>query len=259
MERGTPTWSTERFGSAVMTVRAEKSTRLPMRLPRMRPSLPFKRCRIVFSGLPPRCFSWTPSFALASLSNSALTLYCNSSSNCPTMCGASPARQSWSSVLFAFTMLTSWCVRSSSDRWPASPNCTDGRTCGGGTGSTVTKSHSGRACFGSRPRSFASRSEMFRRTSCARCADRICFRSPEPGTCSSSFWNSTSNDCAERFRNAGWRAPQPYEHSRRSAPSAIAWSSSSFVANSQRFWVRQSACMASRRRWLLKRCAAMTR
>ena len=40
MLRGTPTWSMRRFGSGVMTVRAEKSTRLPIRLPRMRPSLP---------------------------------------------------------------------------------------------------------------------------------------------------------------------------------------------------------------------------
>jgi hypothetical protein len=51
------TWSMPRLGSAVMTVRAEKSTRLPMRLPRMRPSLPLSRCRIVLSGLPDRCVS----------------------------------------------------------------------------------------------------------------------------------------------------------------------------------------------------------
>lgn len=43
------TWSICRLGSAVMTVRPEKSTRLPIRLPRMRPSLPLRRCAIVLS------------------------------------------------------------------------------------------------------------------------------------------------------------------------------------------------------------------
>ena len=64
-----------------MTVRAEKSTRFPIKFPRMRPSLPFSRCRMVLRGFPPLCFSCTPSLALASLSNNALTLYCNNSSN----------------------------------------------------------------------------------------------------------------------------------------------------------------------------------
>mmetsp|Transcript_12103 Transcript_12103/g.35974 ORF Transcript_12103/g.35974 Transcript_12103/m.35974 type:complete len:210 (-) Transcript_12103:668-1297(-) len=209
MDRGTPTWSTDRFGSAVMTVRAEKSTRLPMRLPRRRPSLPLRRWRMVLRGLPPRCFSCTPSLAFASLSKSALTLYWSSSSNWDTMWGASPAVTSCSSVRLALTTLTSWCVRSSSERWFESPSATDGRTWGGGTGRTVTKSHSGRAKRTSNPRRPASRSEMLRRTSCARCAERICLRSPEPGTCSSSGWNSTSMDCAVRLRKDGWSAPQP--------------------------------------------------
>ena len=165
MDRGTPTWSMDRFGSAVMTVRALKSTRLPMRLPRMRPSLPLSRWRIVFSGLPPRCRSWTPSLALASLSKRALTLYWSSSSNWETTWFASPARQSDSSVLFALTMFTSWCVRSSSDRAFESLSWMDGRTWGGATGSTVMRSHSGRANLGSRPSIFASLSEMLRSTS----------------------------------------------------------------------------------------------
>ena len=103
---GTPTWSTDRFGSAVITVRAEKSTRFPIRFPRMRPSLPLSRCLIVFRGFPPLCFSCTPSLALASLSKSALTLYCNNSSNWETMWGASPALHNCSSVLLALTMFT---------------------------------------------------------------------------------------------------------------------------------------------------------
>lgn len=42
MERGTPSWSMEMLGSPEMTVLAEKSTRLPMRFPLTRPSLPCK-------------------------------------------------------------------------------------------------------------------------------------------------------------------------------------------------------------------------
>mmetsp|Transcript_7611 Transcript_7611/g.21334 ORF Transcript_7611/g.21334 Transcript_7611/m.21334 type:complete len:210 (+) Transcript_7611:4072-4701(+) len=209
MDRGTPTWSTLRFGSAVITVLAEKSTRFPIKLPLIRPSLPLSRCLIVFNGFPPRCFSCTPSLALASLSNNALTLYWSNSSNWDTMWGASPARHNCSKVLLAFTMFTSWCVRSSSDRWFESPSCTLGRTWGGGTGNTVSRSHSGRACRGSRPSSLASRSDTFRSTSCALCALRICLRSPEPGTCSSSAENSTSMLCAFLFRNWGCNAPQP--------------------------------------------------
>jgi len=52
MVRGTPTWSIRRFGSGVMTVRAEKSTRFPIRLPRIRPSFAFSRCLIDFNGRP---------------------------------------------------------------------------------------------------------------------------------------------------------------------------------------------------------------
>ena len=37
------TWSTRRLGSGEMTVRPEKSTRLPLRLPRNRPCLPLSR------------------------------------------------------------------------------------------------------------------------------------------------------------------------------------------------------------------------
>ena len=57
MDRGTPTWSICRLGSGVMTVRAEKSTRLPMRLPRTRPSLPFRRCFMDLRGRPDFCIA----------------------------------------------------------------------------------------------------------------------------------------------------------------------------------------------------------
>lgn len=41
---GTQTWSMRTLGSGEMTVRPEKSTRLPDRLPRKRPCLPFSLC-----------------------------------------------------------------------------------------------------------------------------------------------------------------------------------------------------------------------
>ena len=53
--RGTPTWSTLRLGSGVMTVLAEKSTRFPIRFPRTLPSLPFSLCFTDFSGRPDFC------------------------------------------------------------------------------------------------------------------------------------------------------------------------------------------------------------
>ena len=54
MRRGTPSSSMLMLGSGVMTVRAEKSTRLPMRLPRMRPSLWPKRSLMVLKRRPVR-------------------------------------------------------------------------------------------------------------------------------------------------------------------------------------------------------------
>ena len=40
------TWSIRRFGSGVMTVRAEKSTRLPIKFPRIRPSLLYTKTSV---------------------------------------------------------------------------------------------------------------------------------------------------------------------------------------------------------------------
>ena len=51
---GTPSSLMDKLGSGVMTERAEKSTRLPMRLPRTRPPLPFKRSLMDFSLRPDR-------------------------------------------------------------------------------------------------------------------------------------------------------------------------------------------------------------
>lgn len=73
---GTPTVSIGRFGSGVITVRAEKSTRLPIRLPRMRPSLPFNRCFIDFNGRPPFCVACNSTLPAASASSIAEKCYC---------------------------------------------------------------------------------------------------------------------------------------------------------------------------------------
>lgn len=55
---GTPTSSKSRLGSPVMTVWAEKSTRLAIKLPRRHPSLPFNLARIAFTGQPDFCNAW---------------------------------------------------------------------------------------------------------------------------------------------------------------------------------------------------------
>jgi len=41
-----------------MTVRAEKSTRFPIKLPRIRPSLPFRRALMAFNGRPDFCMAF---------------------------------------------------------------------------------------------------------------------------------------------------------------------------------------------------------
>ena len=54
MLHGTPSSSNMRFGSGVMTVRAEKSTRFPIKFPRMRPAFPLRRSLMDLIGLPLR-------------------------------------------------------------------------------------------------------------------------------------------------------------------------------------------------------------
>ena len=57
MGMGTPTSFMLRLGSGEITVRAEKLTRLPDRLPLNLPSLPFKRWERVLRGLPDLCLA----------------------------------------------------------------------------------------------------------------------------------------------------------------------------------------------------------
>mmetsp|Transcript_10070 Transcript_10070/g.31761 ORF Transcript_10070/g.31761 Transcript_10070/m.31761 type:complete len:270 (+) Transcript_10070:3863-4672(+) len=171
---GTPTWSMPRLGSGVMTERPEKLTRLPIRLPRTRPYLPFKRDRSVLSGRPPRCVDCATE--ASSLSSSVAQWYCSCSRNSSCACGGSPRRMPSSSASFERTMSAYLYVRSSSPR--AAPSViTAGRTGGGATGSTVTTIQSGRAKRGSNPSSRASSSEMRRRISSAFCGNSVWLRS----------------------------------------------------------------------------------
>ena len=71
---GTPSWSRSRFGSGVMTDRAEKFTRLPLRLPRMRPSLPLIRLFTHLSARPERCCATGRPWCVLSVSTA--TWYC---------------------------------------------------------------------------------------------------------------------------------------------------------------------------------------
>ena len=141
MVRGTPTWSMRRFGSGVITARAEKSTRFPIRLPRIRPSLLFSLCLIDFNGRPLLCTALgSPG---RSLSLNVATWYCSILMSSAMMCEADPfcsLRISW---LLALTMSASLCVRSS---WHRALPCitTEGRTGSGGTGRMVMIIQSGR-------------------------------------------------------------------------------------------------------------------
>lgn len=61
MVRGTPTWSIDRLGSGVITARAEKSTRFPIKFPLTRPSLLFSLCFTDLSGRPDFCMAYSKS------------------------------------------------------------------------------------------------------------------------------------------------------------------------------------------------------
>mmetsp|Transcript_18841 Transcript_18841/g.58615 ORF Transcript_18841/g.58615 Transcript_18841/m.58615 type:complete len:202 (+) Transcript_18841:923-1528(+) len=166
MLTGTPTSSIEMLGSAVMTVRALKSTRLPIRLPRMRPSLPFRRWQMDLMGRPERCVATgTPGTVLSMY---VITWYCTSFVYSARMCAGAPSWSCDTSLALARTISLSLCVRSSSERAPSM--ATEGRTGGGGTGSTVSTIQSGRAYVGSSPSSLTSSSEILRRISCTRSA-----------------------------------------------------------------------------------------
>ena len=100
-------------------------------------------------------------------------------------------------------------MRSSSQRGPAPPSKeTDGRTCGGGTGTTVQISHSGLQKRGSKPSTLQSSSEMFFRMRCASAAVSTRFGSPPPGMSCASVANSMMSPIASGLRMYfGWSRP----------------------------------------------------
>ena len=178
MDQGTPSSSSMRLGSGVITVRALKSTRLPIRLPRMRPALPFRRSEIDLMGRPERVIArgWPATV----LSMNVMMWYWSSSVNsCTTCCGA-PFCSCRCRFLFVRTISMSFTVRSSSDRVLLS-NATDGRTGCGGTGSACRMNHEGCACIGSKPKILQSSSLTFLRMDSAFSGVITCLRSPPSG------------------------------------------------------------------------------
>ena len=156
---GTPTWWIPKLGSAVMTVRAEKSTRFPIKLPRIRPSLALSLWLNVFRGRPLRCV--TCGIPRNSLFMKAAQLCCSACSNCSTMMLGSPFFMAVLRAMLHLTMLTSWCVKSSSDELAPPPITTEGRTWRGGTGMTEMHIHSGLAHVTSSPSDLISSSLIF--------------------------------------------------------------------------------------------------
>mmetsp|Transcript_524 Transcript_524/g.1445 ORF Transcript_524/g.1445 Transcript_524/m.1445 type:complete len:264 (-) Transcript_524:476-1267(-) len=204
MERGTPTCSIERLGSGVMTVRAEKSTRFPIRLPRTRPCFPFSRSEIALSGRPDlvvACRGTSGELLVISVA----WWYCSRRANSAMMCEGAPFCSLTLSIVFALMMSASLCVMSSSDLPP--PAETPGRTCGGGMGSTLTSSHSGRQLVGSSPSSWQCASEILEKIWCARSASTTCFSFTVPFSLNS---NMNCNSGGESRRTVeGCTCPQP--------------------------------------------------
>mmetsp|Transcript_5070 Transcript_5070/g.20351 ORF Transcript_5070/g.20351 Transcript_5070/m.20351 type:complete len:219 (-) Transcript_5070:623-1279(-) len=178
MDHGTPSSSSIRLGSGVITVRAEKSTRLPIKLPRIRPAFPLSRSEMDLIGRPDRVSA--RGMPATVLSMNVMMWYCSSSVNSPMTCCGAPFCSCRCKFLFVRTISISFTVRSSSERVDAS-NATEGRTGCGGTGRTLRMNHEGCACSGSKPKMRQSSSETFLRISNARSAVTICLRSPPSG------------------------------------------------------------------------------
>ena len=105
------TWLMLRFGSPVMTVRAEKSTRFPIKFPRTRPSLAFNLSEMDLRGRPDFCMALgTPGSVL---SITVTTWNCNIFTSSSITCAAAPDCSLRRSCAFVFTMSHNLCVTSS--------------------------------------------------------------------------------------------------------------------------------------------------
>mmetsp|Transcript_41540 Transcript_41540/g.111352 ORF Transcript_41540/g.111352 Transcript_41540/m.111352 type:complete len:296 (-) Transcript_41540:291-1178(-) len=213
MDRGTPTWSQLMVGSPVMTVRAEKSQRLPIRLPRTRPSLPLMRWRSDLMALPLRCVDCgCPAISLFIM---VATWYCSSCSCSRIKVCVRPFCFWFRSVALHFRTSPSLNVMSSSPRAPSS-DIMAGRTCGGDTARTEITIQSGRANLGSNPNFITSSSEIRFKISSAWSANNSC--SP---IMSGSILSGASSCCfavgigyltlklRPDLKTVGWGAPQP--------------------------------------------------
>lgn len=207
IDKGTPTSSRLILGSGVMTVRAEKSTRLPIKFPLTRPSFPRSRWLRVLRGLPERCMAWMNvkkrgkweiihelkehkkvrlCILLEKIIKKILCQIWKRTCGCPG---------NWLSMKVAIWNCNNWA--NSLITWAGAPfsSCffrfwlalimsanlyvrsssprrvgsmtIVGLTCGGGTGITVRISQSGRAYLGLNPSAIQSSSVIFFKISCA--------------------------------------------------------------------------------------------
>mmetsp|Transcript_103443 Transcript_103443/g.166763 ORF Transcript_103443/g.166763 Transcript_103443/m.166763 type:complete len:260 (+) Transcript_103443:541-1320(+) len=224
-------------GSPVITVRAEKSTRFPMRLPRTRPSLPLMRWRRDLIDLPLRCCAWgCPASSLLYIVAMWYCSICCCSSNTD---GASPCDCWLRSVLLTLRTSDSLNVMSSSPLEPPSVIMA-GRTCGGDTGSTVSTIQSGRQKRGSNPSFSQSSSVILLRISSASSA--YSSRSPVVVSSTCASFGGAGGYFTRKLRpernTPGCDAPQP----RSTVSSPLSVGSCLHV-----FWPLQMLARAARR------------
>mmetsp|Transcript_1228 Transcript_1228/g.3820 ORF Transcript_1228/g.3820 Transcript_1228/m.3820 type:complete len:241 (+) Transcript_1228:211-933(+) len=180
---GTATWSMAKFGSGLMTVREEKSTRLPDRLPRNRPPLPLRRWQKPRTCLRDCCTSFIPGKSeLMSIAYCS----CKCSQASLSACTSEPDAMFRSMTLFSCTISDSFMVTSSSFVPCGGSMRTDGRTHTGGASTYCVTRCSGRAFTGSSPSSRQSSSGMAARSErtcsgvrsllalCSICASSLC-------------------------------------------------------------------------------------
>ena len=141
---GTHTSSIPRLGSGEITVRPEKSTRLPERLPRKRPVFPFSRCANARIDRFCACHSARTEGTLGPLMYSAHCSCKNSQSSITLCTNALPPPIALRMMLFVVMMSVSFTVRSSSFEPIALSVITDGRIGTGGTSSSSISKFSGR-------------------------------------------------------------------------------------------------------------------
>ena len=158
---GTPSSRIDTCGSPVITVRAVKSVRLPIRFCLTSPCLPSMRLRIALTDLPTDADRLNPvdGAGTSEPSRRQWTLYAMSCSVTCIATGAAPSVICRLSRPARFTMYPIVDVRSS---WLTTDALSEiaGRTCGGGMGSAVNISRRGCVNWTSKPRHKAAASSI---------------------------------------------------------------------------------------------------